>query len=261
MDRSPTFTRRRLLAALGAAPVSAALPSVVQLGAPTRGYRVVASYPHDARAFTQGLIYRDGFLYESTGQYGQSTLRKVRVETGEVVQQHRLAPELFAEGLTEWQGRLIQLTWQSGLGFVYERESFKTLSTFRYGGEGWGLAHDGKRLILSDGSDVLRFLNPTTFAEIGRVRVRDGGRPIVNLNELEFVRSEIWANVWHDNRVARIDPASGLVTGWIDFAGLLPRTLKLDPEAVLNGIAFDVARNRLFVTGKLWPRVFEVAVG
>jgi glutamine cyclotransferase len=261
MDKSPTLSRRQWLTAFGAVPVSAALPTVGQRGAPTRGYRVIASYPHDVRAFTQGLVYRDGFFYESTGQYGQSTLRKVRVETGEVVRQHRLVPQLFAEGLTEWQGTLIQLTWQTGLGFVYERESFTVRSTFRYTGEGWGLTHDGRRLILSDGSDTLRLLNPTTFAEVGRIHVRDGARSIHNLNELEVVRGEIWANVWHDNRVARIDPASGRVTGWIDFAGLLPRTLNLDPEAVLNGIAFDAARGRLFVTGKLWPRVFEVAVG
>jgi glutamine cyclotransferase len=227
---------------------------------PVYGYRVVNSFPHDPQAFTQGLIHLDGFLFESTGRNGLSTLRKVRLETGEVVQQQRVAPQYFAEGLTAWNRRLIQLTWQSNIGFVYDLSSFTLQTTFRYTGEGWGLTHDGKRLILSDGSDSLRFLDPVSFREQGRIQVRDGSVPIKDLNELEYVRGEIYANVWHTDRIARISPASGRVVGWIDLRGLLPRTYQLDAEAVLNGIAFDAARNRLFVTGKLWPRLFEITV-
>jgi glutamine cyclotransferase len=254
------LSRRQVLAALGVAPVMTASAVVAQRGTPTRGYRVVRSYPHDPRAFTQGLIYRDGFFLESTGHYGQSTLRRIRVETGEVVAEHRLGASYFAEGLTEWQGRLYQLTWREYVVFVYDAKTLAPITSFRYDGEGWGLTHDGKRLIVSDGSDTLRFLEPTGFKETGRIRVRDGTQLVRNLNELEFVRGEIWANVWHDDRVARIDPASGLVKGWINFEGLLPKTLSRSPEAVLNGIAFDGAGSRLFVTGKLWPRVFEVIV-
>ena len=227
---------------------------------PVYGYRVVNSFPHDPQAFTQGLIYLDGFLFESTGRNGLSTVRKVRLETGEVVQQHRVPPQYFAEGLTAWNRRLIQLTWQSNIAFVYDLASFTPQTTFRYTGEGWGLTHDGTRLIMSDGSDALRLLDPVSFREQGRLLVRDGSVPIKDLNELEYVRGEIYANVWHTDRIARISPASGRVVGWIDLRGLLPRTYQLEAEAVLNGIAFDAARNRLFVTGKLWPRLFEITV-
>jgi len=227
---------------------------------PVYGYRVVNSFPHDPQAFTQGLIYLDGFLFESTGRNGLSTVRKVRLETGEVVQQHRVASQYFAEGLTAWNRRLIQLTWQSNIAFVYDLASFTPQTTFRYTGEGWGLTHDGTRLIMSDGSDALRLLDPVSFREQGRLLVRDGSVPIKDLNELEYVRGEIYANVWHTDRIARISPASGRVVGWIDLRGLLPRTYQLEAEAVLNGIAFDAARNRLFVTGKLWPRLFEITV-
>ncbi len=218
------------------------------------------AYPHDPQAYTQGLIYLDGFLFESTGRNGQSTVRKVRLETGEVVQQYRVASQYFAEGLTEWNRRLIQLTWQSNIGFVYDLSSLTPQTTFRYTGEGWGLTHDRTRLIMSDGSDSLRFLDPVSFREQGRVSVRDGSVSIKDLNELEYVRGEIYANVWHTDRIARISPASGRVVGWIDLKGLLPRTYQLEAEAVLNGIAFDEARNRLFVTGKLWPRLFEITL-
>ena len=238
----------------------ASASAVAQGRVPVYGYRVVSSFPHDPQAFTQGLIYLDGFLFESTGRNGLSTVRKVRLETGEVVQQHRVAPQYFAEGLTAWNRRLIQLTWQSNIAFVYDLASFTPQTTFRYTGEGWGLTHDGTRLIMSDGSDALRLLDPVSFREQGRLLVRDGSVPIKDLNELEYVRGEIYANVWHTDRIARISPASGRVVGWIDLKGLLPRTYQLEAEAVLNGIAFDAARNRLFVTGKLWPRLFEVTV-
>lgn len=227
---------------------------------PVYGYRIVNSYSHDPQAYTQGLIYRSGFLYESTGLNGRSTLRRVRLETGEVLQQERVDPTYFAEGLTDGNGRLIQLTWQSSIGFVYDLASFKLQSTFRYSGEGWGLTHDQTRLILSDGSDTLRFLDPATFQERGRVAVRDGNVPVKALNELEFVRGEIYANVWHTDRIARISPTSGRVVGWIDLTGLLSKVYQLEPEAVLNGIAYDADRDRLFVTGKLWPRLFEITL-
>lgn len=223
------------------------------------GYRVVKSYPHDAQAYTQGLIYRGGFLYESTGQHGQSTLRKVKLETGEVVQQRRIDAAHFAEGLAEWKGRLFQLTWQSNVAFVYDLATFAPVKTLKYPGEGWGLTAGPDSMILSDGTADLRFLDPATFKEIRRVTVRDGGTPIDQLNELEFVRGEVWANVWHSDRIARIDPRTGRVTGWIDLSGLMSM-YRLDAESVLNGIAYDAATQRLFVTGKMWPKLFEIQV-
>jgi glutamine cyclotransferase len=217
-------------------------------------------YPHDPDAYTQGLIFRNGFLFESTGRYGRSTLRKVELKTGRVVQQHRLDPAYFAEGLEEWNGQLVQLTWRSQLAFVYDLVSFAPRRTFGYSGEGWGLTRTTQEFILSDGTENLRFLNPTHFRETKRVVVRDGGIPVKDLNELEYVRGEIYANVWHTDRIARISPRSGRVTGWIDLRGLMSTGCQLDPEAVLNGIAYDADSNRLFVTGKLWPRLFEIEV-
>ena len=223
------------------------------------GYRVINVYPHDSRAFTQGLIFRDGALYESTGQFGQSTLRKVELTSGKVLQQHAVATKYFGEGLTEWRGKLIQLTWQTGVGFVYDLATFKQERTFEYKGEGWGLTNDGKRLILSDGGSALRFFNPDTFQETGRVVVRDRGKPIDQLNELEYVRGEVFANVWHSQRIARIALPSGEITGWIDLTGLVAQgDVGNNPDAVLNGIAYDATGDRLFVTGKLWPRLFEI---
>ena len=226
---------------------------------PVSGYRVVNAYPHDPDAYTQGLIYRGGFLYESTGRNGQSTLRKVKLETGAVVQQRRIDAAHFAEGLTEWKGRLYQLTWQSKVAFVYDLATFAPVRTLRYPGEGWGLTAAPDGLILSDGTADLRVLDPETFREIRRVTVRDAGVPIDQLNELEFVRGEVWANVWHTDRIARIAPQTGRVVGWIDLSGLMS-TYRLEAEAVLNGIAYDAATQRLFVTGKLWPRLFEIQV-
>jgi glutaminyl-peptide cyclotransferase len=223
-------------------------------------YRVVKAYPHDANAYTQGLIYRDGFLFESTGRNGQSTLRKVKLETGEVVQQYRVDQAYFAEGLTEWNGELVQLTWRSNIAFVYDFATFAPRRTLRYSGEGWGLTHDQQAFILSDGTEHLRFLDPDTFRETRRVVVRDGSVAVKELNELEYVRGQIYANVWHTDRVAKISPQSGQVAGWIDLRGLLSTVYTLDPEAVLNGIAYDAGKNRLFVTGKLWPKLFEIEV-
>lgn len=226
--------------------------------APAGGFRVVNSYPHDPDAFTQGLIYRDGYLYESTGLKGQSTLRKVNLETGEVVRQVRLDAKYFAEGLASWGGRLIQLTWRSNVAFVYDAATFSVENTVSYSGEGWGLTDDGSRLIMSDGSDTLRFLDPATLRERARLSVRDGSAAVHNLNELEFVKGEVFANIWHTDRIARISPDSGRVVGWIDLSGLLPRVYQLEAEAVLNGIAYDATGDRLFVTGKLWPKLFQI---
>lgn len=254
-----------LAVALGLAAVSWCLAParsalIAQSKAVVDGYRVVNVYPHDADAYTQGLIYRDGFLFESTGLNGRSTLRKVNLESGKVVQQHRLGQSHFGEGLAAWKGQLIQLTWRSNIAFVYDFMSFAPRRTFSYQGEGWGLTEDGTQFVLSDGTDQLRFLHPETFREIRRIRVTDAGAPVRALNELEFVRGEVYANVWHTDRIARISPQSGQVTGWIDLRGLMATGYRLDPEAVLNGIAYDATNNRLFVTGKLWPRLFEIRV-
>jgi glutamine cyclotransferase len=223
-------------------------------------YRVVHVYPHDAQAFTQGLIYADGHLYESTGRNGKSSLRMVDLETGRSLQTEPVDAKYFAEGLTKWGSTLIQLTWQSHIALVYDQFSFRLLRTLPYGGEGWGLTEDGKHLILSDGTATLHFLDPATLHEVGHVTVKDHGAPIDELNELEYVHGEIYANVWHTDRIARIAPATGKVIGWINLAGLLPANERPDSEAVLNGIAWDSAHDRLFVTGKLWPKLFEIQV-
>jgi glutaminyl-peptide cyclotransferase len=226
--------------------------------APVYGYQVVHTYPHDRNAFTQGLIYRDGFLYEGTGLRGRSTLRKVRLETGEVIEQRALANQYFGEGITDWGRTLLQLTWQSQMGFVYDLETFGVTRTFSYEGEGWGLTHDVTTLILSDGTPRLRFFDASTFEQIGSYTVRDGGVPVANLNELEYVRGEIYANVWQTDRVVRIALSTGQVVGWVDLSGLLTESDKTAPVDVLNGIAYDAQTDRLFVTGKLWPKLFEI---
>ena len=218
---------------------------------------VVASYPHDPTAYTQGLTIYEGELYEGTGQYGRSTVRRVDLATGIVERQRALRPEYFGEGITILDDRLYQLTWKSGLGFIYEFDSLALLRTFEIDGEGWGLTHDGTHLIVSNGSAELAFLDPETLDVVNRVTVVDDGQPVDQLNELEFVRGEVWANVWFDERIARISPASGEVLGWIDLTGLYPRSQR-GYEDVLNGIAFDPVSERLFVTGKNWPRLYEV---
>jgi glutamine cyclotransferase len=223
-------------------------------------YRIVHAYPHDQQAFTQGLVYLGGHLYESTGIKGRSALREEDLETGRILQFHEVSDQYFAEGLTDWKNTLIQLTWQSHIAFVYDRATFHLLRAFSYAGEGWGLTHDAKSLILSDGTATLRFFDPETFHEVRRITVRDNGRPITQLNELEFIHGEIYANIWHADRIARISPASGRVIGWIDLKDLMPRNQLSSDEAVLNGIAFDAEHNRLFVTGKLWPKIFEITL-
>ena len=221
-------------------------------------FRVIHAYPHDPRAFTQGLVFVDGTLYESTGLNGQSTLRMVDVTTGRILQEQSVPERYFAEGLTDWGSTLVQLTWETHVGLVYDRFSFRQLRSFSYTGEGWGLTHDGKSLILSDGSAVLRFLDPSTFKQLRQITVKDHGKPIDQLNELEYIHGEVYANVWHTDRIARISPSTGKVIGWIDLSGLLPADQHPEPEAVLNGIAYDSVHDRLFVTGKLWPKLFEI---
>jgi glutamine cyclotransferase len=278
------------LALAASAPIAAGcVPNGAEPAPPpqtpmTVGYEIVREYPHDTDAFTQGLMYRDGFLYESTGPTGRSSLRKVRIETGEVILQRRLDDRYFGEGLTEWNGRLLQLTpmrtevtvpsalaerdlaalgrrFGINIGSSYDIASFEPQATFTYEGEGWGLTRDDRRLIVSDGTSRLRFLDPEKFYELGRVEVTDHGRPVAALNELEFVNGEVYANIWFEDRIAIVHPDSGQVTVWIDLSGLKSRMVPPpDPAAgaVLNGIAYDVAGDRLFVTGKLWPLLFEI---
>jgi len=226
-------------------------------GPATYSYQVVRAYPHDRTAFTQGLIYADGFLWEGTGQNGQSGVRKVKLETGEVLAHRPIANQFFGEGITNWGRTLVQLTWQSGIGFVWDRASLEVKQQFRYSGEGWGITQDGKRLIMSDGTAYLRVWEPGTFREIGRIPVTDRGRLVDNLNELEFIKGEIYANIWQSDRIARISPDTGRVLGWIDLTGLLSPAERAGTD-VLNGIAWDAAQDRLFVTGKLWPRLFHI---
>jgi glutaminyl-peptide cyclotransferase len=223
-------------------------------------YRILHAFPHDQHAFTQGLVYVDGHLYESTGIQGQSTLREEDLETGRILRMQLVSDKYFAEGLTEWKNTLIQLTWQSHIALVYDRATFRLLRTLRYEGEGWGLTHDANSLILSDGTARIRFFDPETFRELRHITVKDHGKPVTQLNELEFIHGEIYANVWHANRIARISPANGRVLGWIDLKNLMPRDQLSSDEAVLNGIAYDSVHDRLFVTGKLWPKVFEIAI-
>ncbi len=223
-------------------------------------YRIVHSYPHDPRAYTQGLLYIDGNLYESTGLNGRSSLRMDDLSTGRVLQSASVPSRYFAEGLAAWGSTLVQLTWQSHIAFVYDRFSFHLLRTFHYNCEGWGLTADAHHLILSDGTAEIRFFDPATFRELRHIQVTDRGKPVDQLNELEYIHGQIWANIWHSDRIVRISPATGRVLGWIDLSGLLPERERSDPEAVLNGIAYDPVHDRLFVTGKLWPRLFEIRI-
>ncbi|MEZ5345486.1 MAG: glutaminyl-peptide cyclotransferase [Pyrinomonadaceae bacterium] len=240
---------------------------VVNSKSAVSGFEVVREFKHDKNAFTQGLLFHDGFLYESTGQYGESSLRKVELQTGKVLQMHKVAKDYFAEGITLLNGKIYQLTWQSSLGFVYDLADFKLIKEFRYSGEGWGLTNDGKSLILSDGTHVIRFLNPETFdVERTIVVMNDDGNPLMRLNELEYVKGEIWANIWQSeligkpNIIARIDPASGKLLGWINLDKISPADSGSNYENSLNGIAYDAKDDRIFVTGKNWSKLFEIKV-
>jgi glutamine cyclotransferase len=236
-------------------PVKTATPG----NRPTQyGYHIVNTWPHDRRAFTQGLVIHDGRFIESTGEVGHSSLRRVENETGKVIQKVDVPPPYFAEGITLLKGKIYQLTWQQHLGFIYDAWTFEKLDEFNYTGEGWGLANDGVSLILSDGSNKIRFLDPDNFQLKKTIAVLDGHTPVAELNELEYIKGEIYANIWHADRIARINPETGAVVGWIDLKGLLAPGDVDDEEAVLNGIAYDEAAGRLFVTGKLWPKIFEI---
>ncbi|MDH3495025.1 MAG: glutaminyl-peptide cyclotransferase [Acidobacteriota bacterium] len=232
---------------------------------PVTGYEVVASYKHDGDAFTQGLFYRDGFLYESTGHYGESTLRKVDYKTGKAIQKHRVPKDFFAEGIAVVGNEIYQLTWQSGVGFVYSIDGFKLLREFRYTGQGWGLTFDGTNLYHSDGSQVIRVVDPKTYRTLRLISVNnENGKPLTKLNELEWVKGEIWANIWHSeeigkpNHIARIDPTTGKLLGWINLSGISPKDTDRDDENTMNGIAYDPEGDRIFVTGKNWKNLYEI---
>jgi glutaminyl-peptide cyclotransferase len=222
-------------------------------------YEVINVYPHDPEAFTQGLVFDGEMLYEGTGLNGRSSLRRVELSSGQVLQQVDLAAEYFGEGITVWDERIIQLTWQSRRGFVYDKTTFERLGEFSYATEGWGITHDGRRLIMSDGSATLYFWNPDTFTPVDSVDVYDISGPVMRLNELEYIDGEVWANIWQTDRIARIDPVTGQVLGWVDLSGLLTPEERAGTD-VLNGIAYMPESDRLFVTGKLWPKLFEIRV-
>jgi glutamine cyclotransferase len=226
---------------------------------PVYDYEVVHTYPHDPAAFTEGLFYLNGYLYESTGLERHSSIRKVNITTGEVVQKLDIPEQYFGEGIVNWNDQLVSLTWKSHVGFVYGLSTLKLRRQFHYAGEGWALTQDGRQLIMSDGTPKLRFLNPHTLQETRRLEVTLNGRPLPNLNELEWVKGQIYANVWHANWIARIDPANGQVVGLINLTGILStQNLAEGPDGVLNGIAYDAKGDRLFVTGKNWPTLFEI---
>lgn len=227
---------------------------------PVQGVAIKASFPHDTQAYTQGLFFADGQLYESTGQFGQSTVRRVRLSDGKVLQSAAIPADQFGEGSTAWGKQIISLTWQHGIGYRWDRASLRQLGTFRYQGEGWGLTQDGRNLILSDGTATLRFFDPTTFKEQRRISVTAARRPVTQLNELEYVRGEVWANVWQTSRIARIDPATGAVKGWIDLGAIDRLHPRADRDNVPNGIAYEPRSKRLFVTGKRWPKLYEITL-
>jgi glutamine cyclotransferase len=250
---------RCLSGVLLAVALTACAPVSRAATAPVGGYTVVKAYPHDANAFTEGLFYRDGFMFESTGLKDRSFIRKWNLETGFSEQERLLDSRYFGEGIVDWKNRLYELTWTDEIGFIYDIDTFEKVGEFSYPGEGWALTRDDKRLIMSDGTSFIRFLDPETLKETGRIEVTDHGVPVRNLNELEYVKGELLANIWQTTRIARINPATGEVTGWVELAGLLKEAgVTGQRDDVLNGIAYDAARDRLFVTGKLWPKLFEI---
>lgn len=247
---------KTLLAGLMVLAVAAVAPALAAV--PIWGYQIVNTHPHDTGAYTEGLFFLDGHLYESTGNIGQSSIRKVDLATGEVVQIHRLAPPYYGEGIVAWQDKLYQLTWRDHVGFIYDLETFKPLGEFHYAGEGWALTRNAKHIFMSDGTGTLRILDPATLQQTGSIHVTWDGHEVANLNELEWVDGEIFANIWLTNRIARIDPATGHITGFIDLTGLAPANPRDPANDVLNGIAWDAKGKRLFVTGKHWPHLYEI---
>ncbi len=253
---------RRFYAPSPAAAIALVLAMLMPATAPARAdtpWTLVKSYPHDPRAFTEGLFYLDGNLYESTGMPGVSDIREVRLKDGKVLRSTRLAPQYFGEGIVNWADRIVSLTWRHREGFTWRRADFAQLSSFRYEGEGWGLTQDGRQIIMSDGTAQLRFLDPQTLEEKRRITVTWNGKPVPLLNELEYVRGEVLANIWFSNRIARIDPASGAVIDWIDLSSIAGKmNAEAGDQAVLNGIAYDARTDRVFVTGKYWSKLFEI---
>ena len=236
---------------LGAAPVERV---------PVERVEIVRVFPHDSRAFTEGLLYLDGRIYESTGMEGRSSIREVRLEDGKVTKQAVIPPQYFGEGLVNWGTKLISLTWQNGIGFIWDRATFRKLGEWRYPGEGWALTHNGREIIMSDGTPRLRFLDPATLKEKRSVTVTAAGKLVSRLNEIEYVKGDVLANIWMTDRIARIDPATGRVKAWIDLSALSAGVPKRTTDDVLNGIAYDAKGDRLFVTGKNWPRLYQIRV-
>lgn len=250
--------RWRELRAAAAALLLSLVPAAAPAEVPFVAYETVATYPHDHQAFTQGLFWLDGHLYESTGLVGRSTIREVNLADGRVLRSVPVAPPDFGEGIVNWGDEIVSITWQGGVGYRWDRRSFARKAEWHYPGEGWGLTQDGTHIIMSDGTPDLRFLDPDTLSEVSRIRVTADGAPLYDMNELEYVHGEILANVWQTNLIARIDPATGHVTGWLDLSDLAARALADGRGDVLNGIAWDAAHDRLFVTGKNWPMLFEI---
>jgi len=228
--------------------------------APVLGYKVVARYPHSTESYTEGFLYLDGMFYEGTGLLGHSELRVTEPETGKLLQVHAIDPKYFGEGIVDWGPNLYEWTWKSHVCFVLDRFGLRQVKQLSYDGEGWGMTRTARQIITSDGTATLRFRDPATFREVRHIAVRDGKEPVEQLNELEFIKGEIYANVWHSDRIARISPVDGHVTAWIDLSGLLPAEQRINEESVLNGIAYDARHDRIFVTGKQWPAVFEIEV-
>ena len=228
--------------------------------APVLGYKVVAKLPHSTESYTEGFFYRDGMFYEGTGLNGHSALLVTQPETGKVMQRLELDPKYFGEGIVDWGPYLYEWTWQTHIGFIYDRFSLRKIREFTYTGEGWGMTRTATQIVTSDGTSTLRFRDPESFKEVRNIVVRDGKHAVEQLNELEYIKGEIYANVWHSDRIARISPADGHVIAWIDLTGILPEDQKINAESVLNGIAYDAQHDRLFVTGKQWPAIFEIKV-
>ena len=250
------FIARRFPVALALAACLLSVDCVA--AAPTMGYTVVAKYPHSTESYTEGFLYLDGLFYEGTGIAGHSALLAIQPETGKPLQKRALPPQYFGEGIVDWGPNIYQWTWKSNICFVYDRFSLRPIKQFSYTGEGWGMTRTASEIITSDGTATLRFRDPATFKETHHILVKDGTKVIDELNELEFIKGEIYANVWHSDVIARIDPRNGHVIAWIDLSGLLPREQMINAESVLNGIAYDAKKDRLFVTGKQWPTVFEI---
>ena len=259
--RQPRPTSRLPLLAVAGSLVALIPGPAAHAAVPVYGYEIVNTYPHDTQAFTEGLFYLNGYLYESTGLERKSSIRKVKLETGEVLQKVDVPPQYFGEGIVNWKRHLISLTWKTQVGFVYDLATLKVQRRFSYQGEGWALTQDGKRLIMSDGTPELRFLDPETLAQTGRITVTYEGTPVRQVNELEWVKGRIYANVWETNMMIIIEPATGNITGVVNLSGLLGAANRPPgPDSVLNGIAYDSAHDRLFVTGKNWPKLFEIRV-